>query len=160
MLCNYAELILVLTPSRYCQGSLIGFRQSVFGLPRRRSRQIRFWLIKHFQLVLVPPSLDGLTDENRLQVVLLRFISDQTHTLWASVKRRQEIGVVGAMHVKEGQEVEITAAQVLAAIREDLAGFPGFCMGAPELSKPAPPTYRFPAAPPRSRYVLRRKGFA
>lgn len=154
---NYAELVLVLTPARYSLPEMFSFENVVFKLPRQRSREIRSWLIKNFQLTLDPPCSDGYTDGNRLECLLLKSLSGQAHTLWHSVKSRQALGVVGEIVFQGGQEREITSGQVLSAIRTDLEGFPGFSMSPQDLLKPAPASYSFPAAPKSSRYALRRK---
>lgn len=157
MLLNYAELVLVVTPWRYDSPSLVSFEQVMYQLPRKRSRELRSWLVKNFKLTLDPPHSDGYTDEDRLEGLMLQSLSGQAHTLWHSIKDRRNLGVVGAKSSKGGQEKEITAAQVLAAIREDLSDFPGFSMGNDVLMKPAPTSYCWPAAPISSCYVLEMK---
>lgn len=154
MLMNYTELVLVLTPGRYADQSLFNFEQVVYKLPRQRSRQMRSWLVKHFKLVLDPPAVDGYTDDQRLNALLLQSLTGQAHTLWESVKRRPTLGVLGEVVSKGGQDREITPGQVLKAIREDLSGFPGFCLDADVIVKPAPESYCFPVAPKSSRYVI------
>lgn len=154
MLLNYTELVLVLTPARYVNPSSLNFENVMYRLPRKRSRELRSWLAKHFQLRLDPPVPDGYTDENRLTALLLRSLSGQAHTLWDSVKRRPVLGVLGEFVSKGGHDKQIAPAQVLSAIREDLSDFPGFSMGADVIVKQAPPSYRFPLPPKKSRYVL------
>lgn len=157
MLMNYAELVLVLTPARYCRPDMFSFSNVIFNLPRQRSREIRSWVVKNFQLILDPPCSDGYTDVNRLECLLLKSLTGQAHTLWHSVKSRRTLGVVGEIVLKDGQEKQITAGPVLSAIRTDLAEFPGFSMGPQDLLKPAPTSYGFPAAPKSSSYALRMK---
>lgn len=155
MLLNYTELVLVLTPGRYSNPSLFNFEDVVYKLPRQRSRELRSWLQKNFQLVLDPPVSDGYTDEDRLTGLLLQSLSGQAHTLWASVKQRPVLGVLGEFVSKSGQEKQIAPIQVLTAIREDLSDFPGFSMGTDVVVKQAPQSYRFPQAPKNSRYVVK-----
>lgn len=154
MLMNYTELVLVLTPARYSNPSSFNFENIVYKLPRQRSRELRSWLVKNFQLVLVPPVQDGFTDHNRLEGLLLQSLTGQAHTLWESVKCRPFLGVLGETISKGGQDRQITPGQVLSSIREDLSSFPGFCMDPDVVAKPAPKSYCFPAAPKTSRYVL------
>lgn len=152
---NYTELVLVLTPARYSNLPSFNFGNVVYRLPRQRTRQLRSWLVKNFQLLLDPPGCDGHTDDDRLDAMLLQSLSGQAHTLWDSVKGRPALGVLGEVITKDGQDRQITAAQVLAAIRKDLLGFPGFTMGPDIIAKQAPTSYRFPAAPKNSRYVIK-----
>lgn len=155
MLLNYAELVLVLTPWRYDTPSSVSFEQTMYRLPRQRSREIRSWLVRNFKLTIDPPRFDGHSDEDRLEALMLQSLSGQAHTLWHSLQRRDTLGVVGPNAIKANEESEITAAQVLAAIREDLSDFPGFSMGDDVLAMPAPTSYCWPGAPMSSRYALR-----
>ena len=100
MLLNYAELVLVVTPARYSSPSSVNFQQTVYQLPRQRSREMRCWLLENFRLMLDPPVEDGYNDDERLDALLLKSLLGQAHTLWASVKCRQELGVVGAKSSK------------------------------------------------------------
>jgi len=154
MLLNYAELVLVLTPSRYSSPCPVSFEQTLYGLPRQRSRELRGWLLQNFELVLDPPVQDGYNDKERLEQLLLKSLVGQAHTLWDSVKRREELGVYGVTITKGEKEREITAHQVLSAIEEDLSDFPGFTMWEDE---PAPTSYSWPASPGSSCYVLKSK---
>lgn len=155
MLLNYAELVLVVTPARYSSPCLVSFSQTVYQLPRQRSREMRCWLLENFQLMLDPPVQDGYNDEERLDALLLKSLRGQAHTLWASVKRRQELGVVGAKFSEGYRDKQITSSQVLSAISQDLVDFPGFSMWTDKLL--APTSYTWPAPPDSSRYVIRRK---
>lgn len=113
MLLNYAELVLVVTPSRYNTPCSVSFQQSVYGLPRRRSRQMRRWLVEHFVLVLDPDFDDGYQDDERLERLLLKSVLGQAHTLWAALDRQQDLGVIGATWSKNGsRKREISSAQV------------------------------------------------
>lgn len=134
---------------------MYNFEDVVYRLPRQRGRELRSWLRKNFQLVLEPPVIDGYTDEDRLTGLLLKSLSGQAHTLWASVKQRPVLGVLGEYILKNGEEKQIAPIQVLTAIREDLADFPGFSMGTDVVVKLAPQSYRFPPAPNNSRYVVK-----
>lgn len=156
MLLNYTELVLVLTPCRYHSPPLVNFQQVVYQLPRQCSREIRQWLVENFQLRLHPPIGDGYEDNERLNALMLKSLVGQAHTLWQSVKHRQDLGVVGANFSKGGQDREITHAQVLSAIREDLAEFPGFYMGDDVMLQSAPTSYSWPAPPKSSCYILHR----
>lgn len=151
MLLNYAELVLVLTPSRYNSPSLVSFQQVLYKLPRQRSREMRQWLVANFKLLLDPPVDDGYKNDERLNLLMVKSLVGQAHTLWRSVKDRQDLGVVGAKSPKDRQ---ITHAQVLAAIRDDLADFPGFSLSKDELLQPAPTSYCWPAPPESCNYVL------
>lgn len=155
MLMNYTELVLVVTPARYSNSPSFNFENVVYKLPRQRSRELRSWLVKHFQLVLDPPGGDEYTDDDRLQAILLQSLSGQAHTLWNSVKRRPFLEVLGEVVFKDGQDRQIGSAQVLTAIRTDLASFPDFTMGTDVIVQQAPSSYSFPAAPQNSRYVLK-----
>ncbi|KAE9389210.1 hypothetical protein BT96DRAFT_1070903 [Gymnopus androsaceus JB14] len=73
-------------------------------------------------------SIHGYNDKERLEQLLLKSLLGQAHTLWDSVKRREELGVYGVTITKGEKEREITAHQVLSAIEEDLSDFPGFTM--------------------------------
>lgn len=157
MLLNYAELVLVVTPWRYDSPSLVSFEQVMYDLPRKRSRELRSWLVKHFKLMLDPPRFDGYTDDNRLEGLMLKSLSGQAHTLWHSIKNRHKLGVMGAKSSRGGQEREINAAQVLAAIRKDLSDFPGFAMDNEELMRPPPTSYCWPAPPMSSCYIMQMK---
>lgn len=157
MLMNYGELVLVLTPSRYSSPCPVSFQQSLYQLPRLRSRDMRAWVTKHFELVLDPPFDDGQEDHARLEAMMVKFLLGQAHTLWESVKRRQQIGVVGAMSSKRGEEKEIKASQVLSAIGEDLSDFLGLGVWDEELLNPAPALYSWPLPPKGSQYRLRLK---
>ena len=103
------------------------------------------------------PVEDGYNDDKRLDALLLKSLPGQAHTLWASVKCRQELGVVGAKSSKGRRETQITHSQVLSAISKDLLDFPGFSVWKDELLNPAPTLYSWPAPPDSSHYVLRRK---
>ena len=157
MLLNYAELVLVVTPARYSSPSSVNFQQTVYQLPHQRSCKMHCWLLENFRLLLDPPVEDGYNDDERLDALLLKSLLGQAHTLWASVKRRQELGVVGAKSSKGRRETQITHSQVLSAISKDLSDFPGFSMWKDELLNPAPTLYSWPAPPDSSHYVLRRK---
>lgn len=157
MLCNYGELVLVLTPWRYNTPSTVNFQQDFYRLPRQRSREIRRWLNRNFYLTLDPPVPDGFTDQTRLNGLLLQFLSGQAHTLCHSVKQRETLGVLGANASQDGQEKEITHAQVLSAICEDLSSFPGFSLTSKEFLNPAPTSYMFPPPPSSTQYVVRMK---
>lgn len=157
MLLNYGELVLVVTPWRYDSPCLVSFEQALYQLPRQRSRELRSWMVKHFKLMLDPPRFDGYTNDDRLETLMLKSLTGQAHTLWSSIKNRNNLGVVGPKSSRGGQDKEITAAQVLSAIREDLSGFPGFSLDDDELKKPAPLSYSWPAPPKSSRYVLQIK---
>lgn len=155
MLLNYAELVLVVTPSRYSTPSTASFQQNVYGLPRKRGREMRRWLQRNFLLVLDPPTDDGHGDNGRLGALLAKSLLGQAHTLWETAKRRDDLGVIGA--IADGRDKEITPSQVLSAIEEDLSEFPGFSMWKEELLKPAPSSYSWPAPPGSSRYILKRR---
>lgn len=154
MLLNYAELVLVLTPCRYNSPPLVNFQQLVYQLPRQRSREIRQWLVKNFQLQIDPPIDDGYEDNERLQALMVKSLVGQAHTLWQSVKHRQDLGVVGAKSSRGGQDRQISHVQVLSAIREDLAEFPGFDFDNDVILQTAPTSYSWPAPPESSRYIL------
>ena len=154
MLLNYAELVLVLTPSRYGSPCPVSFEQTIYRLPRQRSREMRCWLVKNFELVLDPPVHDGYIDQERLEELLLRSLIRQAHTLWDSIKCREELEVYGVKISNGVKEKEVIANQVLSAIKEDLSDFPGFTMWEDE---PAPMLYSWPAPPGSSHYVLKCK---
>ncbi|KAE9386725.1 hypothetical protein BT96DRAFT_948906 [Gymnopus androsaceus JB14] len=89
----------------------------------------------NFELGLDPPVHDGYSDKERLKELLLKLLLGQAHTLWDSVKHREELGVYRATISKGEKEKEITAHQVLSAIKGNLSNFPGFTMWEDE---PAP----------------------
>ncbi|KAF5361225.1 hypothetical protein D9757_013232 [Collybiopsis confluens] len=158
MLLNYSELVLVLTPARYAPHSLLSFSQNLYGSPKQRGRAIRRWLVKNFELVLDPPFPDGLDNTNRLNRLMLQSLVGQAHTLWDSVARQEELGVMGSTFKQGRMEEEISPDRVLEAICQDLASFPGFATSWQEqLAKPVPNSYCWPAAPAGSRYVMRAK---
>ena len=177
MLLNYSELVLVITPQRYGNSPSHTFDHSLYRLPRQRGRAIRRWLVNHFQLTLSPPAVDGFSDATRLEGLMLRSLVGQARTLWDSVERRHELGVVGSMYYKERSkgeedeegegedenedgehEVEISADEVLEAIRCDLSSFPGFMEAwDKELGNPVPVSYRWPIPPKGSHYVMKER---
>ncbi|KAF5343519.1 hypothetical protein D9757_014940 [Collybiopsis confluens] len=158
MLLNYSELVLVLTPARYAPHSLLSFSQNLYGSPKQRGRAIRRWLVKNFELVLDPPFPDGLDNTNRLNRPMLQSLVGQAHTLWDSVARQEELGVMGSTFKQGRVEEEISPDRVLEAICQDLASFPGFATSWQEqLAKPVPNSYCWPAAPAGSRYAMRAK---
>lgn len=157
MLLNYTELVLVVTPARYNTPSPVSFQQMEYQLPRQRGREMRRWLQRHFLLVLDPPVDDGNKDNDRLEALMLKSLLGQAHTLCESLKRRIELGVIGAKASKGGLEKEVTPSRVLRAIGQDLSDFPGFDMWDDELLLPAPNTYAWPAPPNSSSYVLKRR---
>lgn len=89
-LLNFAELVLVLTPSRYNIPCLVSFTQTVYGLPRKRSREIRRWLQANFILVMDPPGDDGYDDDTRLEEMSLDWFLQHAHLLLDSVRWREE----------------------------------------------------------------------
>lgn len=151
VLLNYSELVLAVTPSRY---SLPGFDKR-FKLPRDRGREIRVWLSKHFVLTLEPP-LDDADDDARLDVFLLTSLIQQAHQLTDDFRRAQELSVIGP-EVDDGED-EITAQSVMEVITEDLSSFPSFksCWKA-QLACIPPSSYRLPAPPSGTSYVVKRK---
>ena len=158
MLLNYAELVLVLTPARYNLPCPVNFQQPLYGLPRKRARAIRRWLVDHFELRLEPPVADGCDDSNRLGVLMLKSLVGQAHTLWDSVERRDEVGVLGPTYSHKGTEKEITSQRVLHAIITDLSSFSGFVAAwEDQLNRSVSKTYSWPPCPGSSRYVLTRK---
>lgn len=124
-LLNFAELVLVLTPSRYNIPCLVSFQQTVYGLPRKRSREIRRWLQANFILVLDPPDDDGYEDDTRLAEMSLDWFLQHAHLLLDSVRRREERGVFGAKCFDGHQQQEISADQVYNALCQDIATFIG-----------------------------------
>jgi hypothetical protein len=158
MLLNYVELALVLTPARYNSPSPVSFQQAMYKLPRSCGRIIRHWLVNNFEMILDPPVSDGYEDETRLEGLMLTSLVGQAHTLWDSVKRRDELGVDGPTCLKGGREMEINQSQVLDAIQRDLSSFPHFKRSWPkELRQPVPKSYCWPVAPASSCYKLRLK---
>lgn len=157
MLMNYAELVLVVTPSRYSSPCPVSFQDPVYELPRQRSREMRRWAQAHFALVLDPPIDDGYEDETRLEELMLRSLLGQAHTLWDLIKKRHKLGVIGAKASKGGEDKNITPSQVARAIGQDLTEFPGFTTWADEVANPVPTSYSWPAPPESSRYVMKRK---
>lgn len=157
MLMNYAELVLVVTPSRYSSPCPVSFKEPLYQLPRQRSREMRRWLKAHFFLVLEPPVDDGYEDETRLEGLMLESLLGQAHTLWDSIKRRHQLGVIGAKASKGGEDKNITPSQVARAITQDLSSFPGFNTWEDVLADPVPTSYSWPAPPHPSRYIVKRK---
>jgi hypothetical protein len=158
MLLNYSELVLVVTPARYNSPCLLSFQQPLYALPRKRGREIRRWLLDYFELHLEPPASDGCDDTTRLESLMLQSLVKQAHTLWESVRHRDELGVLGPTCLQKSEEREIGADQVLQAIRSDLSSFSGFRVAwEQEIKQSAPTSYAWPACPSSSRYVLVRK---
>lgn len=156
MLANYAELVLVLTPWRYDTPCMVSFDQPLYGLPRERSRELRSWLVKNFELTLDPPVFDDFTNDTRMAALMAKSLSSQACTLFHSIRHRRKLGVCGANATHGDKEKEITPGQVLKALNADLSEFPGFSMSYGELLNP-PSSYCWPSAPHSSRYLLKKK---
>jgi len=158
MLLNYSELVLVLTPARYNSPCSVSFQQPLYALPRQRGRAIRQWLLDHFELRVEPPVTDGYSDSDRLASLMLMSLAGQAHTLWDSVKRRNDLGVLGPTYSRKGREGQIPADRVLQAIQGDLSSLHGFnAIWEDELQRSPPTLYSWPACPVASHYVLVRK---
>ena len=155
MLLNSSELVLVVTPARYDSPCCVNFQQPLYALPRKRGQENHHWILQHFELHLAPPAADGYDDTTRLESLMLESLVEQTHTLWDSVKRRDEIGVLGPTCSQKGKEREIDADRVLQAICSDLFSFSGFKEAWMDAAHQlASTSYAFPACPPSSRYIL------
>ena len=164
MLLNYAELVLVVTPSRYDPASSISFRDNLYRKPRECSRALRRWILKHFELTLDGSRNDEYTNSDRLESLMLKSLVQQAHLLWHSVQNRDALGVLGSTYLvqndgSEWVDQEISAEEVAEAITNDLSSFPGFTSAwktAIHNSSP-PASYRWPQAPKDMKYIVRFK---
>ena len=146
MLLNYTELALIVNPSRYDTPCTVTFQQALYKLPQEHGWEMHCWLVKNFVLELDPPTPDQMMS---LESLMLNSLMGQAHTLLQSIRRSEELGVLGAAFNKRGQEWDVTDKEVLNVIQQDLFAFPGFKQAwnkwqgtlAPELySCPTPPS--------------------
>ena len=61
---------------------------------------------QHFKLHFALPAADGYDVTTKLESLMLESLVEQTHTLWDSVKCRDEIGVLRPTCSQKGKERE------------------------------------------------------